>query len=317
MQPMHPAPSRLFAAVAVLLSAATSAATGQGQQATDIHLVPLTNANGRVSVGPALNITARPGYDNQPSFTTDGRAILYTSTREDAQSDIYRYDIGTRRTTRVTATRESEYSALVTPPGGRISVIRVEADSTQRLWSFDLAGGDPRLVLEAIKPVGYHAWANDSTLALFVLGSPATLQVANTRTGTARTVVGGIGRSINRIPDSEGISFVHKVGTGDWWIRRLDPRSDSTVALVRTLPGSEDHAWMPDGSILMARADSLFRWRPAPGAGRSNATTSPAGRDAWELVTVFTEPGLARISRLAVSPRGDYVALVSVEAPPR
>ena len=55
-------------------------------------------------------------------------------------------------------------------------------------------------MLENVKPVGYHAWADDHTLALFVLGQPATLQLADTRTGTARTIASDIGRSIQRIP---------------------------------------------------------------------------------------------------------------------
>ncbi len=35
---------------------------------------------------------------------------------------------------------------------------------------------EPELVLRDIKPVGYHAWANDSLLALFVLASRVSLQ---------------------------------------------------------------------------------------------------------------------------------------------
>lgn len=308
------------AAVTLALAAAGSPASAQGAQGTDIHVVPLTMRGEVVALGTPVNITARPGYDNQPSFTPDGAAILYTSIRDDGQSDIYRYDIATRRTTRVTTTPESEYSATVMPGGTRMSVIRVEKDSTQRLWSFGVDGTDPRVVLEAIKPVGYHAWADDSTLVLFVLGSPATLQVANARTGIARQLVGGIGRSINRMPGTQGISFVHKVSPTEWWIRRLDTRTDSIRPLAQTLDGSEDHAWLPDGSALMARNDSLFRWAPEGNAGIRVSGTRPAPPGTppgWQLIATFTEPGLRRISRLAVSPRGDYIALVSSEAPPR
>ena len=308
----------LVPTLALALSATSSLANGQGPPPTDIHLVSLVNRGGRVAVGTPVNITARAGYDNQPSFTPDGASILYTSVRDDGQSDIYRYDIATRRTTRVTATPESEYSATVMPGGTRMSVVRVEADSTQRLWSFALDGSDPRVVLEGIKPVGYHAWADDSTLALFVLGSPATLQVANVRTGTARQVLGGIGRSITPIPPrGDAISFVHKVGRTEWWIKRLDPRTDSIRALVQTPSDSEDHAWMPDGSVLMARADSLFRWTPRVAAGRPTASGTQGSAPAWELLATFPDPGLRQISRLAVSPRGDYVALVSGEGTPR
>jgi hypothetical protein len=296
-----------MAACVVLAPTIGAAAGAQGAPGTDIHLIALTLGDSTAVVGAPLNITSRPGYDNQPSFTPDGRAVLFTSTRADGQSDIYRYDIATRGTTRVTSTTESEYSATVMPDGRRMSVIRVEADSTQRLWSFLLDGTDPRVVLRDIKPVGYHAWANDSVLALFVLGSPATLQVANARSGAARALVGGIGRSIHRIPGSGAISFVHKQSDSVWVIRRLDPATDAMATLVRTLPRAEDYAWAPDGSILMAQGNRLFRWKAAPGS--TGAATE------WKEIAVFSDAAMQRLSRIAVSPRGDWIALVAAEPP--
>ena len=153
---------------------------------TEIFLAPLSTGAG-APVGTPVNVTNSPGYDNQPSFTPDGAAILFTSIRGGGtQTDIYRYDVASAATTRVTNTPESEYSPTVTPDGAHISVIRVEADGTQRLWRFTIDGRAPELVLTDVKPVGYHAWADDRTLALFVLGSPATLQIADTRTGEGR-----------------------------------------------------------------------------------------------------------------------------------
>src|SRR5258708_4611584 len=131
----------------------------------------------------------------------DGTGILFTSTRGGGrQTDIYRYEVVSGATTQVTRTPESEDSPTVTPDGSHISVIRVEADGTQRLWRFALDGGAPELILPGIKPVGYHAWADNSTLALFVLGSPASLQLADASAGTAEVLVRGINRSIQRIP---------------------------------------------------------------------------------------------------------------------
>ena len=297
---------RAFAGLTLLvLGLVPGMSTAQGAAGTEIHLLSLSLRDSGAAVGAPLNITARPGYDNQPSFTPDGRAVLFTSVREDGQSDIYRYDIQSRSTDRVTRTAESEYSATVMPGGRRISVIRVEEDSTQRLWSFATDGSDPRLVLRDIRPVGYHAWANDSVLALFVLGSPATLQVANARTGAARTLVGGIGRSIHRVPGSGAISFVHKQSDSVWVIRRLDPATDAMTTLVRTLARAEDYAWAPDGSILMAQGNRLFRWK-------ANAGSTGAASE-WTEIASFAQPELQRLSRIAVSPRGDWVALVAAE----
>src|SRR5512133_2953650 len=160
---------------------------------TEIYLASLSTASGRVTIGAPVDISNSPGYDNQPSVTPDGRSILFTSVRGDRKpdpansaatgSDIYRYDIAGQQLTRVTDTPESEYSPLVTPDGAHFSTIRVEADGTQRLWRFTLDGKNPDLVLVDVKPVGYHAWIDSGTLALFVLGSPATLQIADVKSG--------------------------------------------------------------------------------------------------------------------------------------
>lgn len=40
-----------------------------------------------------MNLTVRPGYDNQPQLTPDGAALLFTSVREDGRADTWRYDL--------------------------------------------------------------------------------------------------------------------------------------------------------------------------------------------------------------------------------
>jgi len=204
-------------ALLALALAAVSLAAGQATSSTDIFLAEL-RARGprdRVEVGAPVNATHRTGYDNQPFFTPDGRGFLYTSVF-DGQADIWRYDIAAGRSAPVTTTPESEYSATPLPDGSGFSVVRVEADSTQRLWRFDWDGGHPSLILAGVKPVGYHAWGDAQTLALFVLGQPATLQVADLRTGTATPVAKDIGRGVQRIPgvDPPAISFVQRLGGG-------------------------------------------------------------------------------------------------------
>src|SRR5690242_10480402 len=93
------------------LVAARAPDAQQAPPATDIFLAPISiGADSKPVIGKPVNITNRPGYDNQPAFTADTHGILFTSTHEDGQSDIYRYDLGTKAVTRVTSTPESEYS---------------------------------------------------------------------------------------------------------------------------------------------------------------------------------------------------------------
>ena len=64
----------------VLLSAlAMPAPAAQAPPDTEIYLAPMKIANGAIEIGPAVNITNNPGYDNQPFFTPDGQGVLFTS----------------------------------------------------------------------------------------------------------------------------------------------------------------------------------------------------------------------------------------------
>jgi hypothetical protein len=271
---------------------------------TEIFLAPFSPGAVAV-VGPPVNITNSPGYDNQPAFTPDGAGILFTSMRGGGtQTDIYRYDVASGATRRVTSTPESEYSPTVTPDEAHMSVIRVEADGTQRLWRFTIDGRAPELVLTNIKPVGYHAWADDHTLALFVLGPPATLQLADASTGNASVLVTGINRSIQRIPGGATISFVERVaatanGDATLSIRELDPKTKRITPLVDAVAGAReaDCAWTPDGLLVMAEKDVLYGWR--------------RGQDGWRRLADLAALGLHGVTRIAISPKGDRIAFVT------
>jgi len=275
----------------------------QGPPATDIYLTELRVSHGRASVGAPVNVTGRPGYDNQPMFLPDGRAFLYTSIREDSQADIYRYDIARGTSSRVTATRESEYSPSPLPDGTGFSVVRVEADSTQRLWAFDLDGSRPRLVLDSIKPVGYHAWADAHTLVLFVLGSPATLQIADAASPSARgeVIARDIGRSLQRVPGHPFVSFVQRDSAAGPWLDELDVRTHRISQLVKVPAGADFFVWTRAGLVLTASGTKLLQWDPRRGSE-------------WEEVADFAAAGLTTITRLAVNPKGDRLAIVAVPA---
>ena len=286
----------------------------QAPPATDIYVAELRVADRRVSVSSPVNVTARPGYDNQPFFLPNGRSFLYTSVHEDAQADIYRYDLERKISVRVTATPESEYSPTPLPEGNGFSVVRVEADSTQRLWAFNADGSRPRLVLDSIKPVGYHAWANAHTLVLFVLGSPATLQMADARSPGApgEVLARDIGRSLQRIPGREAVSFVQRDSVAGASLQELDVRTHRVTKLVQAPPGgggggggggADFFVWTLQGIVLTASGTKLYQWDPQRGGD-------------WEPVADFAAAGLTNVTRLAVSPKGDRLAIVAVPAQP-
>jgi len=267
----------------------------QARPSTDVWVVPLTDAGNAVRVGEPRNLTKRTGYDNQPSFTRDSKSVLFTVIGADEQADIWRVPVDGGSATRMTQTVESEYSAAVTPDGQAYSVIRVERDSTQRLWRFPFDGGAPSLVLERIKPVGYHAWAGDNRLVLFVLGQPASLQVADVRTGTADTVARNIGRALAKVPGRDAVTFQQVVRDSGSWIAELDVRTNQARRLMKPPAGADFHVWTPQGALLAAAGSQVLIWT----------------NNQWDQVADLTRWGVRGISRLAVSPDGRWLAFVA------
>ncbi len=298
----------------LLLSAATlgaqTPAAPAPQPGTDIYLVPLSAGLASMRTAAPTPVATDKGYDNQPFFDPGSQRLLFTGNRDGKQTDIYEFDRASKTTRQLTRTAEGEFSATVPPerPGtpalnrDGFTVIRVEPDGTQRLWQFDRAGGEPRLVLTDIKPVGYHAWVDADHLALFVLGQPATLQLARVTTGKAEVAARDIGRSLHRVPGTRLVSFVQKEASGAYNVKTIDIDSGRIETLVATVEGSADRdcAWMPDGkTLLMSSGTRIMKW-----------TRGDAG---WSEVFDAAPHKLGAISRLAVAPSGDAVAIVVAE----
>lgn len=270
----------------------------EGDRSTDIYLYRFS----RLGRGSAVfNITNRIGYDNQPFWERNDR-ILYTAATG-SQTEIRAIDFGVNTNSAVTNTPESEYSAALTPDGKSIAVIRVERDSTQRLWRFPRDGTAPTVVLQNIKPVGYFAWLDSTTLALYVLGTstaPNTLQIADTRTGTGQVVTRGIGRSIQRIPGGRRASYVRSVGDRKFVLESVDPTSGPgfRIDTIAALPDSAEYVvWRSDTEAYTAGGSRIYRLK------------LPSRN--WTVVEDLAPRGIRSITRLALAPDGNRLALVA------
>lgn len=299
--------------LALLLFSAGPLGAQDAPPGTDVYVAKIGGDEGRSPLVDLRNATDRDGYDNQPSFSADGGTVFYTSIRPGGaegagQADIYAFDVATGEMRQVTDTAESEYSPTQIPGEDGISVVRVEADGTQRLWRFPLAdygtAGEPSLILEKIQPVGYHAWLDvgesdgrHMELVLFVLDEPHRLvRTAAKLDAEGRTVAADIGRALHRIPGEEAFSFVHKAGDA-WTVTRLDASTDKLTPLFPTFPEREDLNWSADGSALMADGRKLYRRH--------------VEEDDWTLVADLTDQLPGDVTRLAVSPDGRTLALVA------
>lgn len=265
---------------------------------TDIFLMDLDTAGVLWKATQVTRVTDRDAYDNQPYFEPDGESLLFTSAA-DGQTDIARYSIAEAATERVTETPESEYSPTPTPGWPGFSTVRVEADGTQRLWRFCSSGGcTPEVVFEEIAPVGYHAWIGPETVAMFVLGEPHELVVADTLTQEPRTAAQNIGRALHRVPGRNAVSFVDKSIDDMWTVSILDLDTDKVTKIVQTPPGSEDFVWWSEKELLIGFGSKLFHF-------------DLDESDAWREVADLAEHGIAGITRMSVSPLGGRLAVVS------
>lgn len=273
----------------------TSNTFAQALPGTDIWLAKIENG----VPGQPARVSDGTGYNNQPHFSEDGSVIYYTREMPvddaTAQTDIAAFDINTSATRMVNHTPESEYSPTPIPGRNAVSVIRADLEQKQYLYAIDIDSGEMELLLPDVEPVGYHAWFSDQEVALFILGESFTLQTAKLNTGGTRLVADNIGRSIRKHPVTGEILFVDK-NSEPWQIAAFNPKTSATRVVMPLFPGNEDFTIDANGIYWTGNGGKLYQ-------------RSPAGTR-WELMADYSDAGVGRISRLAISLRSGQIALV-------
>jgi len=259
---------------------------------TDIWLLDINSKKDSVWLSNPQNITKRTGYDNQPAFSPDGKYILYTSIRDEKQSDIYKYDLITKQTTQFTHTPTSEYSPTFMPDGKNISVVMVEPDSTQRLWKFPLNGGEPICILKEIDSVGYHCWMGKNELTLCIITEPMSLYTYNLKSSAYKKITDSVGRSIHY--KNEKLYYLNNKNI-------CSLISDKKVKEALKKDNSEDFNLISQNLLIMADNSQLFL--------KGFVTYGKDGR--WKFCTDLSSYGIKKITRIAVSKDGKKLAIVA------
>jgi len=279
---------------------------------TDIYLLDMKVKHGKYVFTNPKKISGWKGYNNQPYFTPDGESIYYVSYRN-KQSDIYKYDIGSKTTTQFTNTPEDEYSPKLTPDGKYISVVRVMKDSAQQLWEFPLGGGEPKHLLQGADSIGYYCWQK-GTVVMANVPEPMKLQIRDTQIMYSPKKMG----DIHNVSPSENISknagrslqLLDKKGKYVLFIQKPSDKKDSinwicilanrnvTAKLIATLPNCEDFALGPKNTLFMGKNGKMYKYR--------------IGKDKdWIEIADFSNTEYKNFYRLAINVKGDKIALVS------
>ena len=262
---------------------------------TDILLYGMAASLSGVQIGLGRNVTASAGYDNQPAFSADGKSLLYSARRDGKQNDIYRFDLTTDATHRLTKSPKNEYSPHETPDGKSVTVIWEDSGKVQEIWRYPARGGRAETVLSLRDLIGYYTFATPSVVFAFILGEPNTLQRIEIDSQKRATIAADVGRCMATAPDGS-VTYV-RMGNQQPVLHRVKADGTGDEALFPLMPGTEgDFAWLPDGSgILSTQGNGIYYHGAGPGD--------------WRLVSTISEAG--GLSRLAISADGKMLAVVA------
>jgi TolB protein len=299
---------RLFAAGMILSVTVASAALAQATTTNPVNLfvVDLSDAKDSLKIGSPRKLTGDKGINSQPSFTRDGKSILFVRRDSSAgQGDVYRIDLASGAETRVTNTPEMENSPTATPDGN-LMVIRWTPETLFKQWGpwvYGMNGQPLRGVLPGPDTVGYYAPLDSVTYAMMRPKSVRAVSLFNARTGTMTDYdFGAANLPPQKIPGQNAISYTRVDSVAGNSIRRLDLVTHDTTTIAPAVAGKTVHAWTSRGSILMGKGNAIFALHP------------PSKH--WVQVASFSDPELQDINAYVVSPRGDKLILISPVRPP-
>ncbi|MBL7765632.1 MAG: PD40 domain-containing protein [Chitinophagaceae bacterium] len=278
---------------------------------TVVYLFDMQRSSKGIKIMNPRIISKKSGYNNQPYFTPDGEAIYFVSSMDTTNTEIYRYQIGKKKSRRITKTPEPEYSPKYTPDMGRISCVRVEKDkTTQHLYTYNFKGKDAQLLMPNLKTIGYYEWISPTDFLSFELPEPFYLvkhSPAKRRTDTLAT---NVGRTFVNLRTKNTYVFVDKTDSMHWKMRTITAENVRSINLHRktefaelceTIPGEEDYCFLRDGSVLMGHEGILYiKKNPF----RNKDAT-------WDELIDMKTFGISKFYRIAVSPDNQLLAVVA------
>lgn len=289
---------RLTNILTLIFLTASTIGFAQNRQASNIYLGQLEVTDEEIKISDLKKINSKKGYNNQPSFTTDGKD-LYFSSEVEGQTDIFWYTTYSNKAFQVTYTgTTSEYSPTSTL-GEEKSVVAVQADTTglQKLIKIPMGGGLPRVMLEDLTDVGYFNFIDETKIAIYRVSDEAPpLEVFDLNKGTSEIIASDVGRSIKAVGNTGAVAFPLKI-KGKYQI--VEFFDGETKKIVEALDNSQDFAITRDGNTyLMGQGSKLFRYKK--GVDKE-----------WTEVADLKKSGISKITRIAVAAGNSQIAIVS------
>lgn len=262
---------------------------------TDIWLFKISKKDGAYKCVNGLNVTHRIGYDNQPTFSADGKFIFYTRIDSTRQADIYQYNISKKTHTNLTKSEVSEYSPSLIPQGNSISCVVVEKDSSQRVWEYNLDGKFSKILFPEIDSIGYHTWLNADSLLYYKLTEPHSLRVVN-KDLQDNWLADKPTRAFKKIQTAHQFIYgVKQDSVIHYRIYNASLRQSHLFAIHKST--SEDFIWHDEFGLLKSEGSDILRYNEKV--------------KQWEVLFSFSTLGIQKITRFMFDKKNKQLVLVS------
>ncbi len=267
---------------------------------TDIFIADLNITSSQVSINNFKNISNHPGYDNQPCIDLKNNCIYYTSLSDDGTTNFMKYNLINKATEPFINSTASLYSATITPDAKYISCIYTPDTNTQHLVKYPTNSSEPVVLIDHLV-IGYHAWINNYTLLLFVLGKENTLHYYDLDLKKDIVLSKNIGRSLHKIPGKNACSYVQYVSEKERNLMMLDFTTMQSSVLIKLFDEHEDVTWTSDGILFSNDGQNLYYVNPF------------VSKD-WLKVEINQQGlNLEGITRMQIDPKKKFLVLVASE----
>lgn len=270
------------------------------QSDSEIFLLDIKFKQDKIEISNVKKISNNKGYNNQPIFVSNDK-ILFTSERN-LQNDIVQYDSSENSLKYLTNTLTSEYSPIRYKKN-KITAVSLDKKGEQYLRIYDIKDNTFKIPFTD-KIVGYYNYSKqikNLIISSVLENNELVLYTSNLKTKEHTYVDNNTGRSIHNIPKykfgQEKISYISKKDS-IWNINYVDLSNYETKTITTTLNNNEDICWFKDGSILTSHKNNLYIF---------NSKLSKN----WKLLCSLEEYGITNISRIAINPDNDKLALVN------
>lgn len=267
---------------------------------TEIHLFDIEISGENYQLKNGKNISNNKGYDSQPYFYNDN-LILFASERN-GQTDIAKYNIRDQEISYINNTEKGgEYSPQKIPNSKNISAVRLDNDGLQRFYEYNFKSGKDKELIHNLK-VAYPYWHNKNTLvASVIVNDSLHLIISDVKKKTNTTVAKTVGRSIHKIPNTKLVSFISKADQKNWVLKSLN-LENLEIKTICSLGKSEDVTWLINGTLLISRGNSIYKFNPKKDKNPS-------------LFYRFIDENINNISRIAVNSLSTKIAIVAEVSP--